>query len=444
MKTLYPSKLYQLFTFIFTVMSKDILNLTIEKLVFGGQGLAHAPTGQVVFVWNALPEEIAEVEIIKRQKTHWEGIARTIISPSPERCAPLEEHYLICSPWQIMPPTIEHAWKMEMARETYHKIGNFVCLPDIAADEHEYGYRNKMEYSFTMHEGKISFAFFERGAHTYHALKNCSLADPIINRVAEPVLDWINNHKIPMRSLRSLIIRSNSQGKAIAALFIKDELSFSDFPSLSKELVGFQLYYSFYKTPAAVPTKLLYSTGDTALQTTLNKVSLAFGLLSFFQIHVPVFEETLKDMKNFLDPHSEIVDFYGGVGSIGLPLHRFMRGGVIVDNNAEAIAYAEKNIQANNISNFRAECRAAEEMTELIMSDKIIILDPPRAGLHHDVTQKLIKELPKTILYLSCNLSTQARDISALLPYYNIIFSRLYNFFPRTPHVEGLIVLRRK
>lgn len=426
-------------------MRTETLTLTIEKLVFGGQALAHAPTGQVVFVWNALPGETVEVRLTKKQKTHWEGIATTIISPSPERTIPTEEHYLICSPWQIMSPETEQSWKMEMARETYYKIGNFDCTPDIAADDHEDGYRNKIEYSFTFDaEGKTCFAFFERGEHRYHALKECQLADPIINRVAKPLLYWINRHNIPMRSLRSLIIRSNSQGKAVAALFIKDELTFPDFPTLSDELVGFQLYYSYYKTPAAVPTKLLYTIGDNTLHTKLNDVSLKFGLLSFFQVHVPVFEEALRDMGQFLDPHTEVVDFYGGVGSISLPLHHLTSGGVIVDNNAEAIAYANENIIANTIKNFTAQCRPAEKITELITCNKTIILDPPRAGLHEDVTRTLIKQLPKTILYLSCNLSTQARDIAALLPYYDLVFSRLYNFFPRTPHVEGLIVLKRK
>ncbi len=426
-------------------MPKELLTLTMEKLVFGGQALARIPDGPVVFVWNALPGETVEVEITKRQKTHWEGIAKNIISPSPERIAPQEEHYLICSPWQIMSPATEHAWKIEMARETYAKIGNFERTPELVADDHESGYRNKMEYSFTLDaSGKISFAFFERGEHRYHAIPNCTLADPIINRVAEPILAWINRHTIPMRSLRSLIVRSNGQGKAIAALFIKDELPFPDFPELSDELVGFQLYYSYYKTPAAVPTKLLYTTGENALYTTLNGVALKFGLLSFFQIHIPVFEKALQDMEKYLDPKYEIVDFYGGVGSIGLALHRSTKGGVIVDNNAEAIAYATQNITANGIQNFTAACIPAEKITELITPEKIIILDPPRAGLHNDVVERLLSALPPRIMYLSCNLSTQARDVALLLKNYTIVDAKLYNFFPRTPHVEGLIVLERR
>lgn len=425
------------------MLSKTI-TLTIEKLVFGGQALAHAPSGHVVFVWNALPGEVVEAEITKRHKTHWEGIARTIISPSEERCTPQEEHYLICSPWQIMTTAAEQQWKKIIAIETYRKIGGFDVDPSLYSYEETTGYRTKMEYSFTLRDGKLSFAFFERGQHFFHPHQGCILADPVINRVAAPILDWINELRIPLRSLRSLIIRSNGQGKAIAALFIKDELPLTSLPELSAELLGFQVYYSYYKTPAAVPTKLLATQGQNTLCVTLNTTRLTFGLLSFFQIHVPVFSEALHDIRRFLDPTAPMVDYYGGVGSIGLPLHALTSKGIIVDNNAEAIDFAQKNIIDNALEHFQAICQPSEKMTDLIMATATIIVDPPRAGLHPDVIKALLKKLPQRIIYLSCNLSTQARDCAALLENYTISFSRLYNFFPRTPHLEGLIILTKK
>jgi 23S rRNA (uracil1939-C5)-methyltransferase len=424
-------------------MLPKTITLTIEKLVFGGQALAHAPSGQVVFVWNALPGEVVEAEITKRYKTHWEGTARTIITPSANRRQPEEEHYLICSPWQIMTETEEQHWKEAIAVETYRKIGGFELKPTLYSYKENTGYRTKMEYSFTLHDGKISFAFFERGQHRFHPHQGCTLADPVINQVALPILAWINAMQIPLRSLRSLIIRSNGQGKAIAALFIKDELVFSTLPELSEELLGFQLYYSYYKTPAAVPTKLLATQGQTTLTTTINGTRLTFGLLSFFQIHVPVFSEALRDIGRFLSQGAPVIDYYGGVGSIALPLHALTGGGVIVDNNAEAIDFAQKNITDNAIERFQAICQPSEKITELITPDAAIIVDPPRAGLHPDVIKALLQKLPRQIIYLSCNISTQARDCALLLENYTISFSRLYNFFPRTPHLEALIILTK-
>ena len=93
------------------------------------------------------------------------------------------------------------------------------------------------------------------------------------------------------------------------------------------------------------------------------------------------------------------------------------------------------------VEEIKATCMPAERVTELIESDKILIVDPPRAGLHDKVIERILEQKPARVIYLSCNLSTQARDIKLLSEVYKVVFTKLYNFFPRTPHVEGLAVL---
>ena len=219
-----------------------MMKVKIEKLVFGGAGLGHMDDGRVVFVWNALPCEEVEFELIKKEKTHWEGMATKILNPSPVRLAPKEAHYLSCSPWQIMTPEEENKWKIEMAKETYQKIGGFDCELELAGNDVDWGYRNKMEYSFAetvnhltpdpspcKGEGNIMLSFFERGKKVRQCIEACELANPEINRVAKVILSWINKNKIPMRSLKAMILRSNLKNEVIAALFIKDKLEFKDF-----------------------------------------------------------------------------------------------------------------------------------------------------------------------------------------------------------------------
>ncbi len=421
------------------------MRVIIEKLVFGGQAMGRAEDGKVVFVWNALPGEEVEVEVIKKKKDHIEAVAIDIIKPSLDRLPAGEEHYLSCSPWQIMSWEKENEWKKKMANEVYKKIGGLELDLDISFDsDWQYGYRNKMEYSFVeLDSGKISLAFFARGKKYREPNQGCKLADKKINDTAAGILDWINKHKIPIRSLKSLILRSNNAGETIAALFIKDKLEFADYPELRGSFLGFQLYYSTHKSPASVPTGLLYSVGQDYLIATLGGVDLKFGLLSFFQVHIPVFSKALVDIGGFLDKDKPVIDFYSGVGSISLPLYKQVLEWILVDNNQEAIDYAKDNIVSNEIKNCQVSCQQAEKLTELITFDKIIVLDPPRAGLHHEVVNKLNKVVPERIIYLSCNLSTQARDVNLLSSNYHPVFTRLYNFFPRTPHVESLVVLER-
>jgi 23S rRNA (uracil1939-C5)-methyltransferase len=419
--------------------------------VFQGQGLGRIEgSGKVAFAWNALPGETVELKAVKNKKTFVDGVAVAVDNPSPHRIAPIEDHYLSCSPWQIFDWAEENRQKVAIARETYQSIGGLVFddLEIAHSPEPQLRYRNKMEYSFTWSQDEkdeLSLGFFNRGGRGFKPLpEGCVLAEPGINETALAVVDWLRAIDFFVPRTKSLIIRSNGAGQTIAALFIKDEVAFDHYPTLPETCLGFQLYQSDPRSPASLPTKLLYQTGADALSATLGGVALKFGLLSFFQVNIGLFERALDDIRPWLDPDKEIVDYYSGVGAIGLALHRHFKRAVLVDNNPQAIDYARDNIAANGIANCEAVLSEAEKITDLIATDKYLILDPPRAGLHQDVTNRILEVLPERILYLSCNLSTHARDIALLKDAYAIDSMRLYNFFPRTPHIEALCVLTRR
>lgn len=429
--------------------------MKIEKLVFGGQGLAREAqinkqgetVNRTIFVWNALPDEEVEVEYLEKKKDTAEAIATKIISPSPDRIEPIEPFFLSSSPWQMIKPEAETKLKQEIAVETYGRNGGLILQnnpPAILSNEMNYfGYRNKIEFSFTPDKDQMSLAFYGRGTKNKHPVSGSLLAEPIINETAQKILAWVNEVKIPIRSLKSLIVRSNGSGQAIAALFIKDKLEFSHYPALSENFLGWQLYYSTHKSPASVPTELLYSAGQNYLIADILGTKLKFGLLSFFQINIPIFIEAVKDMAAFIGPKDTVLDFYSGVGAISLPLSKNRPKTILVESNPEAVEYARENISLNNLSNIEAHCIPAEKMTDLIDSNATVIVDPPRAGLHDKVTLQLLNKLPPRIVYLSCDLSTQARDVQRLSESYKPVFMKLYNFFPRTPHIEGLVILER-
>ena len=221
-------------------------------------------------------------------------------------------------------------------------------------------------------------------------------------------------------------------------------MPFKSYPALTDTLKGFHLYYLTHKSPASVPTKLLYSAGQDYLIATLKETKLKFGLLSFFQINLPVFDMALSDIAAYLHPHMPTIDYYSGVGAISLPLSMNRDAATLIDNNAEAIRYATENIEMNNRKNCEVICTPSEDMADIISPDKMIILDPPRAGLHERLIRRLLIRKPPRIIYLSCGLDTQARDLKLLSEEYTLSFLKLYNFFPRTPHIEGLAVLDKR
>ncbi len=428
-----------------------IIDVHVDKLVFGGQALAYHD-GMPVFVWNALPGEDVTVEITKKRKSHLEGIATVIKNPSEQREDPVEPHYLSSSPWAIMSFEQENRYKEQVAQETYERIGK-LTVPDskpiIANYEQIYGYRNKIEFSFFEYDDDdprgdgMDLAFFQRGKRYKIPVQSSELAEPVINSVAAYILAWINEKGLGRYDVKSLIVRSNGEGKAVAALFVKNMISVDSYPELTDDLLGFHVYFSNPKSPASVPTEHMHSAGQEYLEAHLRGVKLQFGLLGFFQVNIPVFEMALNDIAKWVLPNKPLIDYYSGVGAIGLPLASAVTEVLLVENNEEATDYANKNIESNAIDNAKAILQEAEHMLDSITDEHTVIVDPPRAGLHKDVVERLLEVGPPRILYLSCNLSTQARDIQLLSGKYTSVHYQLYNFFPRTPHIEALWVLDR-
>lgn len=418
----------------------------IDKLVFGGQGLGRVD-GRVVFAWNALPGETVRLNpIIKKKKDFIEGVGELIGDSSPHRTTPKEDHFLSCSPWQIMDWETEQEWKTAIAKETYERLGGitFESLTIIGDETNQYGYRNKMEYALVEKpDGTASIASFERATHRIRAITPCLLPYPALNNAAQKVLAWMDAEKMPARIFKSIIIRANRKGEAVAVLFSLDPVAPKTPPPLDAQLLGVQMYLSNPKSPASTADKLLFTAGANDLTEAIFEKTFHYGALSFFQVNLPMYERALVDIQKYIPKDHTLVDFYGGTGSIGLSVDSTAPL-TIVDSNAESIEYAKKNIAALKRGDATAVCAPAEKVLEYITSDAILLLDPPRAGMHPKVVKKILEVLPPTIIYLSCNISTQARDLALLKDFYTISFSQLYNFFPRTPHIEGLVVLKKK
>ena len=149
-------------------------------------------------------------------------------------------------------------------------------------------------------------------------------------------------------------------------------------------------------------------------------------------------------MRDWIDHENNLptLDLYSGVGTIGLTI-----GGddiTLVEINEHAVAEMQRNITKLNRANAKAILAPSEKSLEYITGEQIVIVDPPRAGLHTDVVRGLLETTPPRIIYLSCNPVTQARDVSLLQEKYETIHHQGYNFFPRTPHIEHLVILDRK
>ena len=401
----------------------------IEKLVFGGRGLGYIDN-KPIFLLNSLPNEEVVFKYTKNNKYFSEGFATDILCPSPYRIAPKEHHYLSCSPWQIINWGKEQELKKETASETYKKIGKFDFPSlEIISDDHDFNYRNKIEYNFIINNGSISFAIFLPKSNIKEPIDICELAKPEINYAANNILAWINKNNIPEKDLNKIILRCSQKGEVIAGLFLNSKLQFDFYPDLNDRLAGFDIYYIDLNNNISI-----YKSGKDYLEEEFFGIKITYGLFSFFQINTNIFKKALEDISGFIDGE-DIIDFYSGVGAIGLGLRKYCKKLFLVESNLEASVYAKANVNLNNFTNIKIFPLPSEKAIHLISQDKTIIFDPPRAGLNSKIIEKIMLEKPKRIIYLSCNLSTHARDVKLLSEAYEIKLLKLYNFFPHTPHI---------
>ncbi|MBC7708303.1 class I SAM-dependent RNA methyltransferase [Polaromonas sp.] len=408
--------------------------VSVTKLVHGGQGLAELSDGRKVFVWNALPGETVRAQVIKQKSSYAEAIAEEVMVASPERVPATEENYLSTSPWQIMKFSAENEHKKSIVLELFgHEKVTLPKVPAVIHDDREWHYRNKMEYSFWGDDDGLHLALHQRGTHGKQIVTGSALAMPAIDAGANAIADQLSAMSARAGDLKTIMVRADAKGNAVAALFVKLE-SFKKL-ELPKELKGLRVYHSNPKSPASVPTKLLYELGDTTLRDEVNGNQLAYDPVSFFQANLPVFEKAVKSISKITAKAAKVTDFYSGVGSIGLSLPNTT---TLVETDGLATDMAKINIGKRPIEIVRA---TAETALDYISTDATLIVDPPRAGLHQKVVNQIIDIKPKQIVYLSCNPATQARDLKLLEEHYKITQFEIYNFFPKTPHIETLAVL---
>ena len=495
---------------------QSLETIRLDKIVGGGQALGTLADGRKCFVWGGLPGETVTVRITKKKSHLVEAVVEEVVSPSPDRIQPRDpDSYLSTSPWQIMPLEVEQTYKAQLIEDAF-ALHN-VALPaaiDIYCDNVAYGYRNKVEFSWysesvvsravsqkksglayvgpglfsddtrgvNTHSDRdglsgdtLDLAFFRRGSKGKIVVDGTSLAHPAINNLARAIRDLLRHKRVAARQLKTLLVRCDQSGSCVWQLYIKDRLPEIITADEAAKLPaqGGEIIYSDPRSPASRITERLARFGNTTLTDTILGIPFRYACEGFFQVNIPVYEQALRDMQEWVsressywqlghhqkiirDPHKvaqifsevplaadqPILDFYAGVGTIGLTI-----GGpnvTLVEINTDAVREMQRNIAELDRTDARAVLAPSEQALDYITGKEIVIVDPPRAGLHSDVIATLLQKLPPRIIYLSCNPVTQARDVALLQQSYHIVHHRGYNFFPRTPHIEHLIILDKK
>ncbi len=458
-----------------------------EKLEITGAGargkaIAKAPDGRVVFVSNAVPGDLASVQVFKKRKGYYEGRATEILRPSADRVAPKCVHFGLCGgcKWQDMAYAAQLRHKEQEVVENLRRIGK-VALPEIRpilGAPQPFYYRNKMEFSFSSQrwlepeeieqEGTVA----DRNALGLHIpgmwdkvldLKECHLQAEPSNKIRLAVRNFAVAKGLsffdPRRQeglLRTLMIRNTEAGHFMVLLqFYRDE------PGPREALLDYlsaafpeikSLYYTINRkaNDTLYDQDLVCYRGEAYLTETMEGLQFRITPKSFYQTNSQqalALYRVARDMAG-LQGHELVYDLYTGLGTIAQFVAGRARKVVGIEAVPEAIEAARINAALNNLSNVEFFAGDMKEVfTEAFLQQhgtpEVIITDPPRDGMHKDVVAQILRIAPQRIVYVSCNSATQARDLALMKEAYSVAAVQPVDMFPQTHHVENVVLLNR-
>jgi 23S rRNA (uracil1939-C5)-methyltransferase len=399
----------------------------------------------VTFVHRGGPGETAQVEITEVKKRHLHAQINEIISPSPDRCPPPCPYFDAgcggCQ-WQHINVDAQLDAKARVLVEALNRIGGLSSLPDITRHPapQPLGYRNHIRLAVTAVRPQVEFGFKLDGSHDVLPIDRCEIALPTINRVLPQVADLIKSRRC--FRVNELALRTSATTGEVMLILIfpkryKPRLKFSD-----EDLKDYPAIHSIYiqSGERGDPVQIA---GKRTLSETADGLSFEIGPETFFQINLAGLEQLVGIVRQHVqaDPPTVAIDAHCGVGAFTLPVAQTAKAAFGVDLQAEAVALATSNARTNGIMN--ANFRVGHLGKLGSVKADLVLLDPPRGGCWSEDLEALERITPRHILYISCNPTTLARDLSKLSATYEVYSLDLVDLFPMTYHFETVVGLRR-
>ena len=445
----------------------DIIQIKIDKIVFGGEGLGYY-NGFAVFVPMSIPEDELEIEIISVKKTYARGLIKNIIKASPERIDSHKftfEDFYGCD-FAMLKYESQLKYKKLMVEEVMRKIAGLpdIEISDVLASEDVYNYRNKIIEPFSVYGNKIITGFFKRKSHEVFEVDENILNSKLGNRIIKELKEILNKNKISVYNeithkglLRNVMIRTNSNNEAMLVLIINSNKITENIKNLLfrlrekiEEIKSIYISLNSKKTNTVIGEKNIFIYGEESIKENLNGIEFHISPTSFFQINVKQAKRLYDIAINFFDNIDDkyIVDAYSGTGTIGMIMAKKAKKVYAIEIVKSASEDGERTAKENGIENIEFINGAVEkELVNLINANKridTIIFDPPRKGLEASIIDKVAELNLKEVVYISCNPSTFARDVK-LFSEKGYVLKKLQavDMFPQTSHIETVALLSK-
>jgi 23S rRNA (uracil1939-C5)-methyltransferase len=459
-----------------------IEGLVIEKMASEGKSMGKY-NDKVVFVPNTIPGDIVDVQVTKKRKNFLEGYVAFFHKHSDIKVAAFCEHFGVCGgcKWQNLPYEEQLAFKQQEVMDHLKRLGNVEVEQyyDILGSEKTQFYRNKLEFTFSnkrylLPEEIASEENIEANpAVGFHVpkffdkvvdIKKCFLQEEPSNEIRNSIREYAFENDLSFFDLknqngflRTLIVRSSSNGELMIILSFYHE-----------DVEKREGLLEFLKNKFPQITSLMYVINEKANDTITDQdiklfhgrdhifeemegLKFKIGPKSFYQTNSDQAYNLYKITREYADisENDVVYDLYTGTGTIANFVAKQAKKVVGIEYVPEAIEDAKLNSELNKIANtsfFAGDMKDVlnDEFISEHGTPDVIIVDPPRAGMHASVVETILNTKAKRIVYVSCNSATQARDIALMQEDYKAVKSRAVDMFPHTHHVENVVLLERR
>lgn len=458
---------------------QTLSGLTVHDIAEEGKGVARAED-LVVFIEKAIPGDVVDASVYKKKKKFAEAKIERIITPSPERVAPFCEHFGVCGgcKWQHMDYQAQLKYKQKSVLDALQRLGGLDihhAEPILPSSQDKY-YRNKLEYTFSnkrwlTSQDDIIDDEKDRNALGFHVplrfdkilkIEHCYLqADPsneLRNSIAQfAIANDISFYDLRAHegALRNLVIRTSSTGELMVIVIFaypeegEVELMMDFVKNKFPQITSLLYIINQKKNDTFSDQEVLLYNGKPYIEEEMEGLRFRIGPKSFYQTNSLQAYELYKITREFAELKGDelVYDLYTGTGTIANFVAKRAKKVVGVEYVPDAIVDAKINSEVNNINN---TVFYAGDMKDVLNNDfvnqngkpDVVITDPPRAGMHPDVVERLMEMEADKIVYVSCNAATQARDLIRLKEKYDLVRIKPVDMFPHTQHVENVVLLK--
>jgi 23S rRNA (uracil1939-C5)-methyltransferase len=430
------------------------MDVTIEKLIYGGEGLAHH-AGSTVFVPFVLPAERAAVAPTEQKKKFIRARLEKLLDASPERTEPRCPHFGICGgcDYQHIPYEAQLKYKTEIVRETLRRLGRIEWPGEITVHASKpWGYRNRAQWkvrplkdssandSGSTSDDKLGIGYFRANSTALCAAGDCPILSPLLLKTLLSLRDALAAGALP-RQLREIEAFADAADSKLLLT-----ATFAGFPSRAAEVAAKirslvpEMESLLFHDPGRERMELF---GPGFIEYETGGATFRVGHFSFFQVNNSLVDELAREVVERDEGGRLALDLFAGVGLFAAPLAKRFERVIAVEANPAAARDLESNARGGGIEVRTSDVeRFLERFKE---TPELVVLDPPRDGMARPALERLARIRPSRIRYVSCEPPTLARDLAVLLAAeYEIVDIHLFDLFPQTFHMEAVTRLRRR